>query len=89
MTGKKAVKEEVVEKAAVIEVKRMIEGREAEIDGTDEMDEIAEKAEMTEIIGEVGMKEMTEKAGESQEKAKTQKERQRVVVGRETVVQEA
>ena len=94
MTGKRAVKEEVVEKVVrrkglVIEVMRMIEGREAEIAEIDEKDEVAEKAEMTGIIGEVGMKEMTEKAGESQERAKTQKERQRVVIGREIVVQEA
>ena len=89
MTGKRAVKEEVVEKVVVIEVRRMIEGREAEIAEIDEIDEIAEKAEMTEIIGEVGMKEMTEKARESQERAKMQREKQRVAVDQGIVVQEA
>ena len=89
MTGKRAVKEKIVEKVVVIEVRRMIEGREAEIDGTDEMDEIAEKAEMTKIIEETGMKEMTEIAGENPGRVKTQKESQRVVAGREIAVQGA
>ena len=89
MTGKRAVKEEVVEKAAVIEVKRMIEGRETEIAEIGGIDEIAEKAEMTEIIEEAGMKRMTEIAGENLGRAKTQKERQRVAVDQEIVAQEA
>ena len=94
MTGKRVVKEEAVEIAAVREVKRMIEGRETEtaeteIAETGGIDEIAEKAEMTKIIEETGMKEMTEIAGENPGRVKTQKESQRVVAGREIAVQGA
>ena len=83
MTGKRAVKEEVVEKAAVIEVKRMIEGKETEIA------EIGEKDEIAEMTEEAGMKRMIEIAGENLGRAKTQKERQRVAVDQEIVAQEA
>ena len=88
MTGKRAVKEEAVEIAAVREVKRTMEGRETEIEiaETEGIGEIAEKAEM---IGEAGVKEIAEIAKENPENVKMQKENQRVVAGRETAVQGA
>ena len=88
MTGRKAVKEEAVEIAAVREVKRT-KGREAEtteIAETEGRGEIAEKAEMTEGAG---MKEIAEIAGENPGKVKMQEENQRVVAGQGIVVQVA
>ena len=94
MTGKRVVKEEAVEIAAVREVKRMIEGRETgitetEIAETEGIDEIAEKAEMTKIAEEAGMKRMIKIAGENLGRARTQKESQRVAVDLEIAAQEA
>ena len=91
MTGKKAVKEEVVEIAAVKEMKRTIERRETETIEieTAETEGIGEIAEMAEMIEEAGMKEIAGIAKESPGNVKMQKENQRVVADREIAAQGA
>ena len=91
MTGKKAVKEEVVEIAAVKEMKRTIERRETETIEIEiaETEGIGEIAEMAEMIEEAGMKEIAGIAKESPGNVKMQKENQRVVADREIAAQGA